>query len=200
MTRTLLLCLLSLLSPALLAGDLEQQFPAATVQQILAQLPQSKHRHFAVVDYSRHSSEPRFFLFDRQSHVLLDSYRVSHGKGSDRDHDGYADHFSDTARSLASSLGTYRTGEVYQSQEPGHGLSMRLLGLSSSNSNAERRAIVVHAQTYMEESFIRQHGVPGRSHGCLVLSRHDRDRVVTQLHGGALIFAIDTRDDAIARR
>lgn len=34
------------------------------------------------------------------------------------------------------------------------------------------------------------HGVAGRSNGCLVLASADRDRVVRQLQGGALIFAI----------
>ncbi|MNG35102.1 hypothetical protein D3C84_1217650 [compost metagenome] len=76
---------------------------------------------------------------------------------------------------------------------------MRLIGLSPSNSNAEERAIVIHANSYMEEDFIRRHGVPGRSYGCLVLAGADRDRVIEELAGGALIFAIDQRTQALAR-
>lgn len=70
---------------------------------------------------------------------------------------------------------------------------MRLLGLSDSNANAERRAIVLHARDYMEEDFVRRHGVAGRSHGCLVLAEADRDQAVAALRDGALIFAVDTR-------
>ncbi|MCY1438751.1 L,D-transpeptidase catalytic domain [compost metagenome] len=76
---------------------------------------------------------------------------------------------------------------------------MRLAGLSESNSNAEERAIVIHANTYMEDDFIRRHGVPGRSYGCLVLAGADRDLVIEQLAGGALILAIDQEDGARAR-
>jgi hypothetical protein len=55
------------------------------------------------------------------------------------------------------------------------------------------RAIVVHARDYMERDFIEAHGVAGRSNGCLVLASADRDRVIRQLQGGALIFAIGPR-------
>ncbi|MNN98934.1 hypothetical protein D3C81_2184590 [compost metagenome] len=50
----------------------------------------------------------------------------------------------------------------------------------------------------MEDDFIRRHGVPGRSYGCLVLSNADRNQVIRQLQGGALIFAISQKDQALA--
>lgn len=193
MPRHLLTALVLLLSPPLLADTLEQLLPAAVTQPIAAQLQHNDQAHFAVVDYARRSTTPRFLVFDRNSHQLLASYRVAHGQGSDRDHDGFAEHFSDTDSSHASSLGTFRTGDSYQSTQPGHGLSLRLTGLSASNRNAEQRAIVLHGNGYMEEDFIRQHGVAGRSHGCLVLSSEDRYQVIKALPTGSLIFAIDTR-------
>lgn len=193
MPRRLLTALLFLLSPHLLAGDLERLLPASATQPILALLQYNDQANFAVVDYARRSSEPRFLVFARSDHKLLASYRVAHGQGSDTDHDGYAEQFSDTANSHASSLGTFRTGASYLSKQPGHGLSLRLLGLSTSNRNAERRAIVLHGNIYMEEDFIRQHGVAGRSHGCLVLSGADRYQAIKALPEGSLIFAIDTR-------
>ena len=70
---------------------------------------------------------------------------------------------------------------------------MRLLGLSDSNANAERRAIVLHARDYMKEDFVRRHGVAGRSHGCLVLAEADRDQAISALRGAALIFVVDSR-------
>lgn len=198
MPRVLLLILL-LISPALRADDLETLISQPSLDEILDELKSSQHPHFAVVDYGRSSTLPRFYLFDSHSHALLGSFRVAHGKGSDPDHDGKADHFSNNSGSRATSLGLFRTAQVFDSEEPGHGRSMRLAGLSPSNSNAEERAIVIHANAYMEEDFIRQHGVPGRSYGCLVLSSADRDRVIKQLEGGALIFAIRQDDQALVR-
>lgn len=192
MRNFLLTCLLCIACHGAVASDLRQLLPGAA-DHILDQLRGERHRHFAVVDYARHSSQPRFLLFERSTLRLLGSYRVSHGSGSDPDHDGFADTFSDIEGSHASSLGVFRTGSVYVSDEPGHGLSMRLQGLSESNANAERRAIVVHARDYMEEDFVRRHGVAGRSHGCLVLANADRDEAIAALSGGALIFAIDSR-------
>jgi hypothetical protein len=195
----LLLLILLLISPALRAGDLELLIAQPALGDILEKLQHSKHPRFAVVDYGRASNLPRFYLFDRRSHALLDSFRVAHGKGSDPDHDGHADSFSNEPGSRASSLGLFRTTTAYDSEEPGHGRSLRLAGLSPSNSNAEERAIVIHANAYMEDDFIRRHGVPGRSYGCLVLAGADRDRVIEQLAGGALIFAISQKDGALAR-
>ncbi|MFC5694599.1 murein L,D-transpeptidase catalytic domain-containing protein [Pseudomonas sp. GCM10022186] len=197
MPRTLLLILL-LISPTLRAGDLELLVAQPALDEVLGELKSSRHPHFAVVDYGRASTLPRFYLFDSRSHALLGSFRVAHGKGSDPDHDSHADNFSNAFGSRASSLGLFRTSEVFDSEEPGHGRSMRLVGLSPSNSNAEERAIVIHANAYMEDDFIRRHGVPGRSYGCLVLSNADRNQVIRQLQGGALIFAISQKDQALA--
>jgi hypothetical protein len=193
MRNLLATCLFTLCCTGAIADDLQHLLPASTARGILEQLQPDGHRRFAVVDYARHSSQPRFLLFERDNLRLVGSFRVAHGRGSDPDHDGYADSFSDTEGSHASSLGVFRTSTVYVSDEPGHGLSMRLLGLSESNANAERRAIVLHARDYMEEDFLRRHGVAGRSHGCLVLADTDRDQAVSALRGGALIFAVDTR-------
>ncbi|WP_044872847.1 murein L,D-transpeptidase catalytic domain-containing protein [Pseudomonas sp. LFM046] len=199
MARTLLLILL-LISPALHAGDLELLVSQPSLDEILSALKRNRHPHFAVIDYGRPSTLPRFYLFDSRSHALLASFRVAHGKGSDPDHDSIADSFSNALGSRATSLGLFRTAEVFDSDEPGHGRSMRLLGLSPSNSNAEERAIVIHANGYMEDDFIRKHGIPGRSYGCMVLASNDRDRVIEQLEGGALIFSIDQRPQALTHR
>jgi len=64
-------------------------------------------------------------------------------------------------------------------------------GLSPTNSNARSRFIVIHAARYMEpESWEgKKPGRPGLSDGCFVFSRADRDTVVSNLQGGALIYA-----------
>jgi len=147
-------------------------------------------RYVALVDYRRNSREPRFYVIEPGSRRVVAKYRVAHGRGSDSDHDGYAEAFSDEAGSLMSSIGLFRTGEAYLSESDGHGLSLRLDGLSATNRSARDRNIVIHANYYMEAGFVDAHGLPGRSHGCLVFSAADRDEVVALLRGGALIHAV----------
>jgi len=152
----------------------------------------SDHPRAAVLDFSAHSSTPRFHLIDRASGRVLQTFRVSHGHGSEGSrNDGYAEVFSNVPDSNTSSLGLYRTAETYVSQVY-PGLAMRMDGLSPTNSNARSRFIVIHAAGYMEpESWKgKKAGRPGLSDGCFVFSKADRDVVVSSLQGGALIYAI----------
>jgi hypothetical protein len=122
---------------------------------------------------------------------VLQSFRVAHGHGSEgKRNDGYAELFSNEPGSNASSLGLYRTGETYRS-DVYPGLSMRLDGLSPTNSNARSRYIVIHEAAYMEPQYWKgkKKGRPGRSEGCFAFSKTDRDAVISHLEGGALIYA-----------
>jgi len=163
---------------------------ARAIEHVLRQ--PSDHPRAAVLDFSAHSGTPRFHLIERSSGRVLQTFRVSHGQGSEGSrHDGYAEVFSNVPDSNTSSLGLYRTAETYMSQVfPG--VAMRMDGLSPTNSNARSRFIVIHAAGYMEpESWKgKKAGRPGLSDGCFVFSKADRDVVVSSLYGGALIFAI----------
>ena len=169
------------------------QISTAVAQAIAHVLRQpSDHPRAAVLDFSEHSSTPRFHLVDRTSGRVLQTFRVAHGQGSEGSrHDGHAETFSNVPDTNASSLGLYRTAETYQSQAY-PGLAMRMDGLSPTNSNARARFIVIHAARYMEPESWRGKaaGRPGLSDGCFVFSKADRDAVVASLQGGALIFAI----------
>lgn len=145
--------------------------------------------YVGLLNYRQPSWQPRFYIIDPRRREVVAAYRVAHGKGSDSEHDGFAGQFSDRQGSHMSSVGFFKTLETYTSKEPGHGLSMRLRGLSASNRSSYRRAIVIHANHYMEQSFIDRYGIPGRSHGCMVFSNADRDEVIDRLGGGALIYA-----------
>ena len=163
---------------------------ARAIEQVLRQ--PSDHPRAAVLDFSAHSITPRFHLIDRASGRVLETFRVSHGQGSEGSrNDGQAEVFSNVPNSNASSLGLYRTAETYVS-EVYPGLAMRMDGLSPTNSNARSRFIVIHASRYMEpESWKgKKAGRPGLSDGCFVFSKADRDVVVSSLQGGALIYAI----------
>ena len=163
---------------------------ARAIEHVLKQT--SNHPRAAVLDFSAHSTTPRFHLIDRASGQGLQSLRVSHGQGSEgkRD-DGYAEVFSNVPGSNASSLGLYRTAEIYRS-DVYPGLAMRLDGLSPTNANARSRFIVVHEARYMDPGTWKgkKMGRPGRSDDCFVFSKDDRDAVISNLQGGALIYAI----------
>lgn len=163
---------------------------AGAIEHVLRQ--PSDHARAAVLDFSVHSATPRFHLVERASGRVLQTLRVAHGQGSEGSRqDGHAEVFSNVPDSNASSLGLYRTAETYASQAY-PGLAMRLDGLSPTNSNARSRFIVIHAARYMEpESWEgKQAGRPGLSDGCFAFSNADRDAVLANLQGGALIYAI----------
>lgn len=138
-----------------------------------------------VVDFSRPSSEPRFFLVDLMS-GQVDGHLVAHGRGSDPDHSGFLEQFSNDFGSHATSNGTYTTADYYEGK---YGLSMKVRGLDWSNYNAEPRAIVIHNAWYAEPDMIAQHGKLGRSEGCFAFSRRSQDSVMRRLAGGRMIYA-----------
>ncbi|MDM0117346.1 murein L,D-transpeptidase catalytic domain family protein [Variovorax sp. J22R133] len=162
---------------------------APAIAYVLAQ--PSDEPYAAVLDYSAHSSQPRFHIIERETGDVVHSFLVAHGIGSEPDdNDGVPTVFVDEVDSNSSSLGLFRTDEVYMSQIEGNGRSMRLQGLSPTNRNAYKRAVVIHAQWYVEPDFVALYGRTGRSDGCMVFSAADRDRVVELLQGGALIYAV----------
>ena len=143
---------------------------------------QFRNQNFiAVVDFSLHSGKPRMFIKDLRSGAI-ESLFVAHGNGSDANNDGFAERFSNVSGSNASSIGYFRTAETYI----GHnGLSLRIDGLSQTNSNVRSRAVVIHGSNYVSTLRAKQ----GMSAGCFAIPIADRDRVVRELKGGALLFA-----------
>ena len=139
----------------------------------------------AVVDFSQPSSDPRFHVVNLYTGEV-ESYRVAHGRGSDPDHSGYVERFSNNFGSYASSNGAYTTADYYDGK---YGLSMKVRGLDWSNYNAEPRAIVIHNAWYAEDDMIPLHGKLGRSEGCFAMSRKSQYEVMRKLAGGRMIYA-----------
>ena len=92
---------------------------------------------------------------------------VAHGRNSGLE---YANRFSNKISSHQTSLGFYRTAETYIGK---HGFSLRLDGLEFSNSNARKRAVVIHQADYASANFIKRNGRLGRSYGCPSLPKKD---------------------------
>lgn len=137
--------------------------------------------YLSVINFSSKSTKPRFFIINMRTGSVW-AVRMAHGKGSDSDHDGYAEKFSNVSGSNASSLGYYMTAETYVGS---HGTSLRLDGLSSTNSNARSRAVVIHGATYVQDSDVIQ----GRSWGCPAISMDNYKEVIGRIKGGSLIYA-----------
>ena len=75
-----------------------------------------------IADFSRPSREPRFYLLDTASGRVTSHY-VAHVRGSDPDHSGWLERFSNEINSEASSNGGYLTGDYYPGK---YGRSIRL--------------------------------------------------------------------------
>lgn len=138
-----------------------------------------------IADFSAPSYDPRFFIIDMVSGKVRPFY-VSHGAGSDPEHDGWLKRFSNENGSLATSRGAYVTHTWYEGI---HGTSMRLAGLDADNSNAEDRAIVVHGADYASPKVIPVWGKLGRSSGCFALPEANLMEVLARLGPGRLLFA-----------
>jgi L,D-transpeptidase catalytic domain len=139
----------------------------------------------AITDFSVPSRLPRFFIVDMIS-GKTEALLVAHGKGSDPEHSGYVQQFSNVPGSEASSSGAYLLSEEYYGQ---HGASRRLIGLDPENNNALDRAIVIHGAWYVSEDMIAKHGKIGRSQGCFAFTETDIYKVLARLAPGTMLYA-----------
>lgn len=172
------------------AAPASAQLSPALLNRACAALRQHRSRlshtdRIGIVDFSRPSNAPRFFVVDTATGQVT-THLVAHGKGSDPAHTGWVQRFSNDPGSYASSAGAYVTADAYHGA---HGPSMRLDGLDRVNSNVRDRAIVVHAAWYVNPEMARNTGMIGRSQGCFALSESSRVAVMAQLGNGRLIYA-----------
>jgi L,D-transpeptidase catalytic domain len=139
----------------------------------------------AIANFSAASRTPRFHIVDLMQGNIV-TLLVAHGRGSDPANTGWVERFSNRPGSNASSNGSFLTGETYNGK---HGLSRKLIGLDPANSEAERRAIVIHAANYVSRDMAVQQGRIGRSQGCFTVSQDDLATVMARLGPGRLLFA-----------
>ena len=114
--------------------------------------------------------------------LILNTW-VAHGHGSGNE---MAKRFSNRIDSHQSSLGFYLTDDVYFGD---NGRSLRLNGLDEGfNSNARKRAIVVHAAAYVGPDMVDLEGRMGRSYGCPAVSPDVADQVIDTIKEGTVMF------------
>lgn len=196
---------LSLLLSACTAAP--PQRPALPVQPALsAELPRPRSEVFAlaeaayrcaaregrfdrsvltVIDYSLPSTEKRLWVIDMLRNQVLHHELVAHGEGSGYGARAFA--FSNDVGSHQSSLGLFRTDEVYNGR---FGYSLRLSGLEPAiNDKARERAIVLHGATNVSESVASRWGMVGLSWGCPAVPAEVAPRIIDTIAGGSAMFA-----------
>lgn len=140
-------------------------------------------RYLTIADFSKPSSEQRFYIIDMQEQVMLLKTLVAHGRNS-----GvlFAKLFSNKSSSNQSSLGFYVTGNSYVGK---HGTSLELNGVEQGiNDKAKQRAIVLHGADYVSTSFIKAQGYIGRSLGCPAVPNQQVKEIIQVIKGASCLF------------
>jgi hypothetical protein len=137
-----------------------------------------------VIDYTLPSTEKRLWVIDLAKRRVLFHELVAHGQNSG---EAYAVDFSNRPQSRQSSLGLFRTDDVYDGQ---HGESLRLIGLEPGiNDRAEERRIVMHGAAYVSPQVVQRFGQLGRSWGCPAVDRAVLPDIVRHIKEGTALFA-----------
>ena len=139
----------------------------------------------AIADFGVHSAFKRFHFANLENGTVR-SFFVTHGAGSDPEHDGWLNDYSNVEGSLMTSRGAYITWEWYKGR---FGTSIRLGGLDPTNSNAYPRAIVMHPADYATQEHVDRWGRLGRSNGCFAMGPEDFREALWNLSGGRLLYA-----------
>lgn len=143
----------------------------------------------SIIDFSKPSSEKRFYTIDLEKLEVRYHTYVSHGKNT-----GWntAETFSNVVHSNASSLGFYITAETYVGSK---GYSLKLDGQDKGyNDNMRTRAVVMHEADYVSESWIKKYGRLGRSQGCPALPKEISKKVIDTIKHHTLIFAYSNNE------
>lgn len=153
-----------------------------TLKRLFEFAPESQANYWAVVDFNKPSSEKRLFIFSIKDNNFK-KYLVAHGS---RSGELYATEFSNVNGSHCSSLGIYKTKNIFRSGH--HGDALIIKGLEPTNSNAEQRDIIIHKADYVASNFDGL-GRSGRSLGCFAVTNEDIVEILAALRDGSYINA-----------
>ena len=97
--------------------------------------------YICYVNFSQPSAEERFYIYDVKIHKFIYSGLTLHGSG--KGNTARRAKFSNAVGSGCSSLGVYKVAS-YGNMHKAPIKYFRLKGLSATNSNAEKRGILIH--------------------------------------------------------
>ncbi len=172
------------LEQELLALVKKESFSPAALKQAIQFYFKNKNnlglsdRFVAVADLSQKSNQKRLAIFDLKM-KKAEFYKVSHGKGSDPNHDLTFDQFVSRPGSHGTPPGFHKMTTTYYGQ---HGLSLKMEGLEKDNQNSLKRAIVLHGADYVSWPHT------GRSQGCPAVEKKYTKKIIDQLKGGSLFY------------
>lgn len=150
----------------------------------------TRRKLLTIVDFSKPSTERRFYTFDLENNKILYHELVAHGKYSGGNH---AVSFSNACHSHKTSLGVYVTEATYVGKQ---GFSLRLRGLEKGyNDNVKARGVVVHGSYYVNDEFIKVTGQLARSQGCLALDHKRSKPIINTIKDGTLIMVYHPASD-----
>lgn len=138
--------------------------------------------YITIVDMTKSCNELRMFVIETKTWKVVHKSLVAHGMKTGEE---YAQDFSNVESSHQSSLGFYRTGEVYNGK---HDMSVKLDGLEPFNDKARERGVVIHAADYVSHEYIKSNGRLGRSYGCPAIPRQGYEGIVDKIKEGSCFF------------
>jgi hypothetical protein len=138
----------------------------------------------SIIDFTKPSTEKRFYTIDLDRQEVVYYTYVSHGRNTG---ENIARSFSNEVHSNQSSLGFYVTGETYIGSK---GYSLKLDGTEKGvNDKMRERAVVMHEAEYVSERWIKNYGRLGRSQGCPALPKEISREVINNIKNHTMIFA-----------
>ena len=148
----------------------------------------------SIIDFSKPSTNKRFYLIDLANKTLLYNTYTSHGVNTGED---MAVSFSNKEGSRQSSLGFYLTAETYEGK---HGTSLKLDGLERGfNHRARKRYIVIHSADYVTDTFIEENGRLGRSWGCPALPPDLTQEIIEKIKDGTVLFIYGNDNEYLSK-
>ncbi|MFN3666358.1 MAG: murein L,D-transpeptidase catalytic domain-containing protein [Sediminibacterium sp.] len=143
-----------------------------------------------LVDLQLHNGKKRFFIYDILKDSILNAGMVTHG--SCREYYLSDVRYSNQPGSECSSKGKYKIGPQYYGL---FGKSYKLFGLDSTNNNAFKRSVVLHAHSSIPDKESYPNQIPN-SQGCPTVSPYFLgllSKYITQSKKPILLWVLDRR-------
>ncbi|MBV4357162.1 murein L,D-transpeptidase catalytic domain family protein [Parasegetibacter sp. MAH-26] len=122
------------------------------------------NRYIFFVDMHIASGKNRFFVYDIQKDSIVNSGLVAHGRCNQEWLEGRR--YGNEVGCGCTSLGKYKVGNPYSGR---FGRAYKLVGLDSTNSNAFKRFVVLHAHQCVPRKEVDPLGIC-QSDGCPTVS------------------------------